>query len=125
MAKYKCVILALIAIILLGFHIKDVIASTLEATPEEMKLIKYVKDNGGVVGKSYNQVACIIKHYSAKTKATKLILVLMPTAFLWPSPTETATIISILCRSSIQLVVNAPRVFEAPSLPKTSLKANS
>ncbi|KAH7617856.1 hypothetical protein Ndes2526B_g06746 [Nannochloris sp. 'desiccata'] len=48
MTKYKCAILALIAITLLGFHI-NAIAATLEATPEELKLIQYVKEKGGVV----------------------------------------------------------------------------
>lgn len=51
MTKYKCAILALIAITLLGFHI-NAIAATLEATPEELKLIQYVKEKGGVVGKT-------------------------------------------------------------------------
>jgi hypothetical protein len=50
MTKSKCVILALTAITLLGYH-NNVIAATIEATPEELKLIQYVKDNGGVVGK--------------------------------------------------------------------------
>lgn len=49
MKKYTSTILALIATALLLFNYKIIAGSTIEATPEELALITYVKDNGGMV----------------------------------------------------------------------------
>lgn len=50
MVNYKAAFVALIATTLLLFNHNVIAAeSTLEATPEELALIKYVKENGGMV----------------------------------------------------------------------------